>query len=183
MEMSSAESGKLNFPEAAPDALEKLMTCYGSQVLRTAFFYLGDRHLAEDISQEVFLRAYRSWQNFRGDSSVKTWLLKITVNLCRDKLRSKSSFEQPNDPVLLQRCLPVSEDGVSERLNKAVVLKNVLALPLPYQEVLYHYYYLDLTTQKIAEVIGVSEGTIKSRLHRAKERLKELLMKEGFWDE
>ncbi|MFD0959656.1 RNA polymerase sigma factor [Paenibacillus chungangensis] len=74
------------FPKQPADALELLMEAYGAMVMRIAYFYTGDRHLAEDISQEVFLRAYRGWSSFRGDSSVKTWLTTIAVNVCRDKI-------------------------------------------------------------------------------------------------
>ncbi|MDP4094325.1 MAG: sigma-70 family RNA polymerase sigma factor [Bacillota bacterium] len=172
---------KADMPKNPSDAIESIMTYYGSVVLRTAFFYLGDKHLAEDISQEVFIRAYRSWLNFRGECLVKTWLIKITVNLCRDKMRLKSFSEEPNhNPLILQMQHPIVEQDITEQLNKTIVLKNVLDLPIPYQEVLFHYYYHDLTTKKIAEVTGFSEGTIKSRLHRAKELLRERLKKEGF---
>lgn len=80
-------------PRDPREVLEMLMMSLGSLVLRTAFFYLGDRHLAEDLSQEVFIRAYKGWQAFRGDSSIRTWLTRITVNLCRDRLRRLGSLE------------------------------------------------------------------------------------------
>jgi RNA polymerase sigma-70 factor, ECF subfamily len=76
-------------------AIEEMMELYGSLIIRTAYFYVNDRYLAEDISQEVFIRAYRNWGKFRGDSSVKTWLIKITINLCRDHLRKKIAAEPP----------------------------------------------------------------------------------------
>ena len=172
---------KQSFPANPSEALEKLMAAYGSTVLRTAFFYLGDRHLAEDVSQEAFIRAYRAWSGFRGESSVKTWLTRITINLCRDKMRPKSSSEEPTDPLLLRRDHPVTvEEEALERLNKTAVLKHVLDLPLPYQEVLYLFYYLDLSTREIAEAIGSAEGTVRTRLHRAREYLGERLRREGF---
>lgn len=172
---------KQGFPPDPSEALEKLMAAYGSTVLRTAFFYLGDRHLAEDVSQEVFMRAYRGWSGFRGESSVKTWLTRITINLCRDKMRPKSASEEPTDPLLLRRDHPITvEEEAIERLNKTAVLKYVLDLPLPYQEVLYLFYYLDLSTREIAEANGSAEGTVRTRLHRAREFLGERLRREDF---
>lgn len=163
-------------------ALEKLMTSFGSLVLRTAFFYLGDRHLAEDVSQEVFIRAYRGWHAFRGDSSVRTWLTRITVNLCRDRLRRRSSYEEPTDPVLLHREAPIEvEDEALRELSRTLLLQHLVELPLPYQEVLFLYYYVDLDTRQIAEATGASEGTVRSRLHRARELLGERLREGGFF--
>lgn len=168
-----------NFPKEPSLALEMMMDRYGTMVLRTAFFYLNDRYLAEDISQEVFLRAYRHWTKFRGESNVKTWLTRITVNACRDKLGLKMSTERPTDPVLLDlnRTRSVEEEAL-ERLNKTEILQHILRLPLAYQEVLYLYYYLDLTTKEIAGAVEVPEGTVRGRLHRAREMLGQDMMKE-----
>ncbi|MDT9725100.1 RNA polymerase subunit sigma [Xylanibacillus composti] len=156
------------------------MNEYGTAVLRTAFFYLGDRHLAEDVSQEVFIRAYRNWTRFRGESHVKTWLTKITINVCRDKAGLKSSSEQPMDPVLMKqpRGAGVEEEAM-KRMEKTVILRHVMSLPAPYHEVIYLYYYMELSTTEIAEVTGTPEGTVRGRLHRAREALGQILKQEG----
>lgn len=171
-------------PKDPSSALEILMNQYGTTVLRTAYFYLGDRHLAEDVSQEVFIRAYRHWSKFCGKSSVKTWLTKITINVCRDKGRLKSSTEKPIDPVLLQLTEQAgAEEHAMKRIQNTMILKRVLSLPQHYHEVLYLYYYLDLTTPEISEVTGSPEGTVRGRLHRAREMLKAMLKKEGLDEE
>jgi RNA polymerase sigma-70 factor (ECF subfamily) len=161
-------------------ALEEMMNHYGTMVLKTAYFYMGDRHLAEDMSQEVFVRAYRNWLSFRGDSSVKTWLTTITMNVCRDKLGLKMSSEKPMAIELLHEACNVNvEDEAMRRLSQTVVLKHVLKLPMPYHEVVYLYYYLDLSTREIANAIKVPEGTVRGRLHRARELLEDYLRREG----
>lgn len=170
-----------SYPDEPSSALEELMTDYGQDVVRTAYFYLGDRHLAEDVSQEVFLRAYRSWSTFRGESSVKTWLMAITIRLCRDRLGLKSNREQPVDPVLLKHDRQASaEEETIRRLNQTTILKYVMKLPAQYHEVLYLYYYLDLTTKEISQMTNSPEGTVRTRLHRARELLADCLREEGY---
>ncbi|ALS28192.1 subunit sigma of RNA polymerase [Paenibacillus sp. 32O-W] len=180
MARPAGPTDKTRFPAEPSLALERMMNEYGSSVLRTAYFYLGDRHLAEDISQEVFLRAYRNWTSFRGDSSVKTWLTAIAINACRDKLGLKMTREQPTDPVLMPgAALRSVEEEALERLDQTTILKYIVKLPAHYHEVIYLYYYLDLGTREIAEATGAPEGTVRGRLHRARELLSECLAKEG----
>jgi RNA polymerase sigma-70 factor, ECF subfamily len=169
-----------NFSHEPSKAVEEMMDCYGTLVLRTAFFYLKDRYLAEDISQETFIRAFRNWTKFRGESSVKTWLVKITINLCHDYLRLKSNSEKPTEITDVDFDVRSNlEDEVIKRLNNTEILMHVLRLPIHYQEVLYLYYYLDFNTLEISKATGQPEGTIRGRLHRARKLLGGQLEKEG----
>lgn len=169
------------FPVEPSSALEMMMNRYGDLVLRTAYFYLGDRHLAEDVSQEVFLRAYHHWNSFKGNSRVKTWLTRITINVSKDKLRLKrTTAEEPTDPGLLQGNPRKSvEEEALARLDRTIILQYVMKLPAHYHEVLYLYYYSELSTKEIAEVVEAPEGTVRGRLHRARELLGKQLRKEG----
>jgi RNA polymerase sigma-70 factor, ECF subfamily len=169
-----------SFSKEPSKALEELMSCYGTLVLRTAFFYLGDQHLAEDVSQEAFIRAFKNWEKFRGDSSVKTWIIRITINVCHDRLRLRASNEDPIDPYLIRINHDFNlEAEVIKRINNTQILKHVLQLPMHYQEVLYLFYYLDFSTVEIANTTGMPEGTVRGRLHRARKILEEYLKKEG----
>jgi len=170
---------KNHYAKDPAQALEQLMDDYGTVVMRTAYFYTGDRHHAEDISQEAFLRAYRNWANFRGDSSVKTWLTTITVNVARDKMGVRMFAEQPTDPSRMElgRTISVEEEALA-RLEKSEVLRHLMRLPLPYQETLYLYYYMDLSTREIADATSAPEGTVRNRLHRAREALARQMNKE-----
>lgn len=159
---------------------------HGTRVLHLAYFYLKDRHLAEDVAQEVFIKAYRNWDSFRGDSSVYTWLYKITVNLCRDKARSswwrrmlptEEPWAKSEDPVLPQGEGP--EEAALKSDQHHALMQQVMRLSEAYREVVILFYYQDLSTVQIAEVLGQNENTIKTRLYRARAMLKELLVKEG----
>ena len=170
-------------------AIELLMQEYGTKVLHLAYYYLKDRHLAEDVAQEVFIKAYKHWDSFRGDSSAYTWLYKITVNLCRDKARSAwwrrlLPSEEPratNQPAGYET--PAPEDGPEEAALKGdqrdALMQQVMKLPESYREAVILFYYQDLSTVEIAEITAQNENTVKTRLFRARAMLKQMLMKGG----
>lgn len=168
-------------------AIDRLMREYGTKVLHLAYYYLKDRHLAEDVAQEVFIKAYRNWDSFRGESSAYTWLYRITVNLCRDKARSAwwRRLLPTDDPRAAGT--EVEPDATGTDPEEAAVLSDerdrlmayVMQLSEPYREVVILYYYHDLTTVEIAEVTGQNENTIKTRLFRARAMLKQMLQKGG----
>lgn len=169
-------------------AVEWLMQEYGTRVLHLAYFYLKDRHLAEDVAQEVFIKAYRNWDSFRGESSPYTWLHRIAVNLCRDKARSAwwrrllpSEDLRTGGRQELDLFSPGAdpEESAIRSDQQSFVLQHVLALPQPYREVIFLYYYEDLSTAEIAALTGQNENTIKTRLFRARASLKKMLSQGG----
>lgn len=166
---------------ADPDAaLEIMMNSYGNMVLRLAFMHLHDRHLAEDVSQEVFVRAYRYWRQFRHESSVKTWLCRITVNCCQDRLRSRAARETPIDEMPTAH----TDEGDAEaeamaRLEGSRMLQHIEKLPPVYRQAVLLFYYADMSIKDMAQTLGCPEVTVRSRLHRGREALREVLEKEG----
>lgn len=176
-------------PVDRTEAIEHLMQEYGTKILHLAYYYLKDRHLAEDVAQEVFIKAYKNWDSFRGDSSAYTWLYKITVNLCRDKARSAwwrrlLPTEEPREsagPGVDSLTPPDEgpEEAAIKSAEREALLQHVKKLPESYREVVLLYYYQDLSTVEIAEVTGQNENTIKTRLFRARSMLKEQLRKGG----
>lgn len=167
-------------------ALEQLVDHYGDGILQLAYFYLKDRGLAEDIFQEVFTRVYTQLHTFRGESSPKTWIYRITVNLCHDKLRSwnmRRVLLVGQDLLAGLPPLPTEVDAVERVLAEAdrqVLLAKVTELPVEYREVILLYYYAELDTREVARTLGLSEGTVRSRLHRARGRLKAMLTEGGY---
>lgn len=177
-----AETAKRPVDPAA--ALESLMDDYGSAVLRLAFFYLRDRGLAEDAAQETFVRAYRNRHTFRGQGSLRAWLMRIAANVCRDELRrlSRRGNEEPVSDLAEAYPAPQVDpaDRVVARLEGESLLEQVKNLPSEIREAVFLYYYFDLSTVEIATTLGCPEGTVRSRLARGRRHLKEAMEKEGW---
>ncbi|WP_141431169.1 sigma-70 family RNA polymerase sigma factor [Bacillus sp. 03113] len=153
------------------------MNEYGKNVARLAFTYTKNKQLAEDIAQEVFIKCYKNLDSFRNESSYKTWIYRITVNLCKDKLRSWS-FRNIilNDFFSKSRNTYVTPEALLvEKENKRMLSEKVMSLPVKYREVIILYYYEELSYNQIAELLQLSLQTVKSRLHRARLLLKNLL--------
>lgn len=157
--------------------LEALMRKFGNDVLRLAYSYVKDRDTAEDMFQEVFIKVNAKAGEFRGESSIRTWLLRITANTCKDYL--KSAYHQR---VTLmgeeeERTLAAEDTiGAIEKKEDARRIREaLLKLPEKYREVLVGLYFEERSVAETARMLEISEGTVKSRLSRARERLKELL--------
>ena len=152
--------------------LTELMNAYGKDVWNFAFGMTRKWDQADDITQEVFLKAYRNLHTFRCQSSVKTWLLAITRNMVLD-YRKQAFFRR----VVLVEAF--KDDGASSSAEREVIeslavnemWKRVLELPFKYREVIILYAHYQLSMKEIAEMLGVSEGTVKSRLFHARRKL------------
>lgn len=161
--------------------LEEWMTLYGQDVIHLAYSYVHNYHKAEDVAQDVFMRAWRNFESFQGQSSVKTWLLSITANRAKDYLRSWSAKHEMSDDGLVLQTIPVTdtESQVEARLNGDALWRIVRNLPEKYREVVVLYYQKELSGQEVAEVLGISEQSVRTRLHRARQLLKQALGEEG----
>ena len=155
--------------EVKKDYISDLLDKYGDMVLRIAYTYLKNRADAEDIVQDVFLRIIDKKPSFNDENHEKSWLIRATINMCKNKVnlfwnKNKCSI---ND---------VQEFAVSDKYNTDTsVFQAVMALGEKYRVVVYMYYYEGYSTPEIAKVIGKSETTIGSLLHRARNKLKDML--------
>jgi len=157
--------------------LHDLMTAYGDDVWNFAFSLCRKVDLAHDITQDVFLKVYRNLGSFRGESSVKTWLLAITRNTVFDYKRSAFLRKViPVDFVRVPGSSRSAETEVLEQLALSEIWRLVMKLPAKYREVLILSAHHQLSMKEIASILNVTEGTVKSRLHHA--RCKVLKMKE-----
>lgn len=150
---------------------ERLVNLYQTSLLRTCYMYLRDQQQAEDAVQETFFKAYRSLGAFRGESTEKTWLMKIAVNTCRDMRRTGWFLHM--DRRVTPEMLP--EASVPFKETEEGLIVDVMNLPFRLREVILLYYYQNMDTSEIAQTLGIARSSVSGRLQRAREKLRELL--------
>jgi len=144
--------------------LERAMEEYEQSLLRTCFAYLGDLALAEDAVQETFLKAWKGYSGFRGESQEKTWLMRIAINTCKDVRRS-AWFRHTDRATSLDQ-LP--EGSVPFEMEDDTLTRAVMALKRPVKEAVLLCWYQQLSADEAAEALGVSRSTVYSRLEKAR---------------
>ena len=141
---------------------------YQNTVYRLALQYFGNSCDAEDAVQEVFLRLYTEQKPFAGEEHLRRWLLRVTVNYCRDVLKS---------PWRRRRAYPetLPEQAVFDQTEQTELYTAVMALPEKYRTVVHLFYYEELSTGEIAQLLRLRQTAVTTRLHRARELLKQRL--------
>lgn len=135
-------------------------------------------HEAQDIVQEAFIRAWRSIDQFRGQSSFRTWLYRITINLCYDRYpKLKRDRETLSLEVELHH--PLQEDPLEQHMDqtqlRTLIHQHLKTLPELYRMVLLLRYQKELSYKEIAQILDMPMGSVKTAIFRAKQELKELL--------
>ena len=152
------------------EAFAQLVRKYSQDAYRTAFMVLRDRDEVEDVVQESFLTCYRKIKSFRMESSFKTWMYRIVVSRCYDKLRKLNRENAILNKITLNSN---NENGVINGLESRLDLREViLGLKPEHRLVLTLYYGMDFSVQKVADILGVPAGTVKSRLNSARGLIK-----------
>jgi len=150
------------------EAFARAARTYGDTIYRVAYHALGSPQDADDAVQEVFLRLFHHRGDFESREHLRRWLLRVTVNYCRDLLKSpwqkrRVSWEE------------VPEIPVFDRPEQETLYREVMALPEKYRTVLNLFYYEELSVREIGELLGVDTSTVTTRLARARKRLRERL--------
>lgn len=170
-------------PPAEPSILDirGLMESYGEDVWNYAYVITRNTYTADDVAQDVFIKAYRSQTSFRGEASVKTWLLRITRNTAlsyqkRAFVRKVVLFgdRSPGGEPDGTAFPPPSPSAESEFLDREVadeLWRQVLKLPSQFRDPLVLSVHYQLSMEEIAAITGLSPGTVKSRIHRAKKKV------------
>jgi len=168
------------FQSGELDAFDQIVDRYQDYVYSLAYQFTRNCDDAYDISQEVFVKVFKSLGGLRDNSTFKSWLRRVTVNACIDYLRQRSNGEGSSDSLDLQYMntggsaeLPDSPMQVRELQD--VILKAVDRLPEKQRKVFVLRHYKHLSLQEIASTMNRSQGTVKANLFHATRRLRKLL--------
>ena len=158
------------------EAFEKLVKDYKKRIYSISMGMLGSREDALDATQEVFIKIFRSIGSFKGDSALSTWIFRIVKNVCVDFLRkNKAVFEDELPQTLADESLPTPEEALLLSQNRDLVQSCVKELPLNCKTVLLLREYEQMSYSEIAKTLEIPEGTVKSRIARARRYLFKLL--------
>ncbi|MFS0875377.1 RNA polymerase sigma factor [Solibacillus isronensis] len=162
--------------------IEKLIDTYSDYLYRIAFIYTKDRLTAEEVVQDVFINYYHKSVQFEQRASIKTYLVKMTINRSYDYLRSWKNKKTVITQFFQQHEKDVEQIYVEKELQGEITAA-VLTLPVKDREVLLLYYYEEMTVFEIAELLELAVSTVKSRLQRARAKLKPKLSMEVMEDD
>ena len=167
-----------------PDAFGQLMEPLEQLVWRVCWHYTGNREAAEDCGQEAMIRIWRNLANYRGECALESWVYRIAANCCMDWLRKKKRDksvsmepmrEQGFDPADTS---PGTEEQAVAKDERQRLREAIAQLPDDQREALILTQLEKIPYDEVAQSLGISEGTVKSRVNRAKARLKEILSEE-----
>ncbi len=172
------------FQSGDVSAFQELVRAYQDNIYNLCSYMTGDPVNAEDIAQDVFLKAYQNLKNFRPNASIYTWLYRIAVNACIDYKR-KASFEslfryqQHNDETIEDEPSddPSPEHDYESQQTRNAVRKALGRLSQKLRAVIVMKEMDGLSYDEIAQSLDISIGTVKSRISRARDELKRIMLK------
>ncbi|MGE0684632.1 MAG: RNA polymerase sigma factor [Candidatus Binatia bacterium] len=157
-------------------AFNELILRHKDRLYTVAVHLLGDSGEAEDVTQDTFLKAYEKLAEFRGDARFSTWLYRICYNLCLNHLTRKRVDRQEG---VFPETLPDGKERFFDQMlvkeQQDLVSHAIAQLPVEFREVVLLYYTGQLSYEEIASLLELPVGTVRSRLHRGREQLKDLL--------
>ncbi len=151
------------------DQLDQMVQQYEKDLFRICCIYLRDRTAAEDVVQETFLKAFRNMDSFRGESSIKTWLIRIAINCCRD-YRKSAWYRYIDRRVSLDR-LPILSSAPPSDDHIALTMA-IMKLKPKYMEAVLLYFYEGYPIKEIAKMLNLTEAAVSGRIHKAKQKLR-----------
>ena len=164
--------------ESYEQLIDELMSTYGQDVLQLVYAYVHNETVAEDLTQEIFVKCFKGLPTYKGQSSIKTWLWRIAINHAKDYLKSwyNQNVTITEDAFLNSATSSSSvEQIVVQQDEDAALAAAVMNLPIKYREVIYLVYFEELSMKEAAAVLQLNENTIKTRLRKGKLLLKNIL--------
>lgn len=168
MTVDSVESESGISPPVSELSFDELYDRYATDVLRVSYYYLGDRQRAEDVMQDVFVK-YLLNRPVLQSGREKSWLLKVALNRCRDLWRSswlkKVVLGHPSFELF------PADDEIGRAADSLALAETINRLPADFKDVVLLHYYQGYSVSEISEMLEIAEGTVSSRLSRARNRI------------
>jgi RNA polymerase sigma-70 factor, ECF subfamily len=165
-------------------AFDLVVERHRRSVYQLCWRFVGNHEDASDLSQDIFLRAYRGLRSFRGQSSLATWLYRIGVNVCLNRVSAKAPLEKMTEAIDDRQYIDTRSESPSDRLLKeergARVRAAIAELPRRQRATLILRMYHEMSHQEIADVLGSSVGTVKANFFHALGNLKKQLGDDKF---
>ncbi|MCU9613541.1 sigma-70 family RNA polymerase sigma factor [Caldibacillus lycopersici] len=167
------------------EAIEVIMDRFGDEIKRLVYTYVQNTADTDDITQEIFVTVYRKLSTFKGKSALRSWIYSIAINKCKDYLRS---WQFRNKRLKEKISLSLNSDKRIENTLELEWMKKqdanellhcLMDLPVKYREVVILYYFKEMTTKEISIILMVKEGTVRTRLDRGRDKLKQILRERG----
>jgi len=177
------------FQEGDRTAFDKLVLKHKNKVFNLCYWVIGDYQEANDTAQETFIKVFGSLKKFRFDSSFSTWLFRIAINTCKNRLKSSEfrqkkkiiSLDNPGDPETDRSLSQIKDEAPSpsielERKERMMLINEAIdSLPAEQKEVVVLRDMEGLSYEEIVDITGLNVGTLKSRLARARLNLRNRL--------
>lgn len=155
--------------------LKEIMNLYTESLIRLAYYYVKNRQAAEDIVQEVFIKLYHHPDKYEERGELQAFLYKITANKSKDYLRSWSYRKVQLQNKIFSSDSKMEVDELVRKEEETIIGDVILELPLKQREVLIYFYFNEMKIKAIANILSIPESTVKTRLRRGKELLKNKL--------
>lgn len=164
-----------DFMNGKKEAFSALMETYGNAVYNMLSRMISNTEDAKDLTQETFLKVYRSRKKFNGESSLYTWVYRIAQNCARDYWRKKKEEYPLSEAYVQGGSRDSTERDAIEKMDYELILQRIDALEEEYRETVILRDVLGFSYQEMAGILDVAEGTVKSRLSRGRRKLREEL--------
>lgn len=181
-----AESEHIGFSRINQEQwLSELIDEYGDRLTKLAYSYLRDWGKAQEIVQDVFLTCYQQYDTYEEIQSYKAWIYRITINRCKDVLKSSWARRVVVNNSLFQFLRskePSPESATLQKDEDVQLAQKVMELSVKYREIIHLHYYEELSVQEISQLLKINQNTVKTRLKRGRGLL-ESTMERGEWNE
>lgn len=167
------------FKRGEEPAFDEIVRRYSSKVITICSYFLKDAHEAYDVSQEVFIKIHRGLSSFREEAKLSTWIHTIAINTCKNQMgffrRWFSKRADIDEETMIKSTAPGPEDDAVSRERERILKDEIQKLPGKFKEIVILKDIEERSYEEIGAMLSINQGTVKSRLHRAREALAERL--------